>query len=52
MSEIVKDSCPYYRYKPKINKVTTCDGDVEFKTGYEHGVCQSCERVVPRILEM
>ena len=52
MSETVPNSCPHYRYKPKENKVTTCDGDVEFVTGSSVGVCQSCKKEVPIILEM
>jgi hypothetical protein len=52
MSEIVKDSCPYYRYKPKENKVTTCDGDVEFVVGRDRGICLSCGKEVPLIVEM
>ena len=52
MSEIVKNSCPHYRYKPKENKVTTCDGDVEFVVGRNFGICLSCEKEVPLIVEI
>ena len=52
MTEIVKDSCPYYRYKPKEDKVTTCDGDVEFIAGNDYGTCKSCGREIPVIVEM
>ena len=50
--KIVPKSCPHYRYKPKENIVTTCDGDVEFKDGASYGVCRSCEKEVPLIVEM
>jgi len=49
---IVPHSCPHYRYKPKENTVTTCDGDVEFQEGASIGICRSCEKEVPLILEM
>ena len=52
MSEIVPHSCPYYRYKPKENKVVPCGGDVIFQTGASVGVCQSCGKEIPLILEM
>ena len=52
MSEIVPNSCPYYRFKPKENKVTNCGGDVIFLNGSSVGVCQSCKKEVPLILEM
>ena len=49
---IVPKSCPHYRYKPKEDKVTTCDGDVEFLEHASVGVCRSCKKEVPVILEM
>jgi len=52
VSEQVPDSCPYYRYKPKENKVTNCGGTVVFQAGASVGVCQSCKKEVPLILEM
>ena len=52
MSVTVPNSCPYYRYKPKEDKVTTCDGDVIFEAGFSFGVCQSCKKQVPLLLEM
>ena len=48
----VRNSCPHYRYKPKENKVTTCDGHVDFLEGASTGVCRSCKKEVPLILEM
>ncbi|MHA2047390.1 MAG: hypothetical protein ACW99G_21595 [Candidatus Thorarchaeota archaeon] len=52
MSETkVKGSCPYYRYKPKEMKVTTCDGDVVFQKHEVYGVCQSCKKEVPMYYE-
>ena len=52
MSETVPNSCPYYMYKAKENKVLPCGGDVIFQTGHSYGVCQSCKKEVPMILEM
>ena len=52
MTTEVLDSCPYYRYKPKENKVTNCGGIVIFLAGASTGVCQSCKKEVPIILEM
>ena len=49
---VVRNSCPHYRYKPKEDMVTTCDGNVEFLDGASVGVCQSCKKEVPLILEM
>ena len=49
---VVPNSCPHYRYKPKEDIVTTCDGNVEFLDGASNGVCQSCKKEVPLILEM
>ena len=48
----VRNSCPFYRFKPKENKVTTCDGHVDFQDGNSTGVCRSCKKEVPLILEM
>ena len=48
----VRNSCPLYRFKPKENKVTTCDGHVDFLDGASTGVCRSCKKEVPLILEM
>ena len=52
MSVTVDNSCPYYRYNPKENKVTSCGGRVIFLEGSSVGVCQSCKKEVPIILEM
>ena len=52
MSVTVSNSCPYYRYKPKEDKVTTCDGDVVFKVGSSFGTCKKCGRDIPLIVEM
>ena len=52
MTTEVPNSCPHYRYKPKKKMVTTCDGDVVFTVGSDIGVCQSCKKEVPIILEM
>ena len=52
MSKTVPNSCPYYRYKPKENKVLPCGGTVIFEIGQVIGVCQSCKKEVPLILEM
>jgi len=46
MRTIVKHSCPYYK------DGTTCNGDVVFEAGFSFGVCQSCKKEVPLILEM
>ena len=48
----VRNSCPHYRYKPKKMMVTTCDGHVDFVAGESIGVCRSCKKEVPIILEM
>lgn len=48
----VRNSCPHYRYKPKEKMVTTCDGHVDFLDGASTGVCRSCKKEVPIILEM
>ena len=52
MSIEVPNSCPYYRWNPKLNKVIDCGGTVIVETGYSYGVCQSCKKEVPLILEM
>jgi hypothetical protein len=52
MSVTVPNSCPYYRFKKEENKVTSCNGDVIFQAGDNFGVCQSCKKEVPLILEM
>ena len=52
MSETVPNSCPYYRYKPIEDMVTNCGGTVVFQAGASTGVCQSCKKEVPMILEM
>jgi len=52
MSETVPNSCPYYMYKAKENKILPCGGTVVFHAGAFTGVCQSCKKEVPMILEM
>lgn len=50
--EVVKNSCPWYRFKKEEQKVTRCEGDVVFVAGYDFGTCQDCGREVPLFLEM
>ena len=52
MSREVPNSCPYYMYKGKEDRVTNCGGTVVFLDGASVGVCQSCKKEVPIILEM
>ena len=52
MSTEVPNSCPYYMYKGKEDRVTNCGGTVVFLDGASVGVCQSCKKEVPIILEM
>ena len=52
MNTEVPNSCPHYMYKAKENKVLPCGGTVVFLDGASVGVCQSCKKEVPIILEM
>jgi len=52
MSETVPNSCPYYRFKEELGKVTTCNGDVVFKAGANFGTCKKCGRDIPLIIEV
>ena len=52
MTVEVPNSCPYYRYKPEMKMVTNCGGTVVFLSNATSGVCQSCRKEVPIILEM